>query len=375
MEPLVQLLAEMVSIPSMNPMGRPRSGTDYTEQRLAEFVAEYLRRAGLDVQLQEVAPNRPNVLATMFRGARTTMLLEAHLDTVHADNMAIPPFTPEIRNDALYGRGSCDTKGSLAACMFAAAALAQQGKKLRHNLILAAAADEEYRFSGARHLVNAGLRADFGIVGEPTQLHIVRAHKGVMRWRTRARGLAAHSAYPERGENAIYRMAHALIRLEEYARTLPGAVIHPLLGSATLSVGVIEGGEAVNIVPESCTIEVDRRILPGETPQDVLEPVRLLLEDLEGVTLEEPHIVAPGMEVPAESPLITMLASAIRAVTGDAVVETANYATDAGVYSGAGIPSVVFGPGDISFAHTAVENIPLAQLRQAADIITKVFVE
>lgn len=237
-----QLLADLVAIPSMNPMGRGRVGREYQEEPLAAFIAEFLRQALIDVELDEVSPGRPNLVARFDAGAPATLLLEAHLDTVLADQMTIDPFTPEIRHGRLYGRGSCDTKGSLAAFVHVIAACAARKARPSMNILLLAVADEEYGFTGARHAVRRGLRADFGIVGEPTQLRIVRAHKGVTRWKVVTRGVASHSAYPDRGKNAIYTMARVIDRLEQHAGALMRRPPHSLLGTPTMSVGVIEGG-------------------------------------------------------------------------------------------------------------------------------------
>lgn len=372
MEPLVQLLADLVAIPSMNPMGRNRSGPHYSEAAIAEYIAQYLRTRGADVVVSEVAPGRPNVIGSIDVGAPLTMLLEAHLDTVHADSMEVAPFEPLVREDRLYGRGACDTKASLAAFVFSACAALARPSELRHNLVLAAVADEEYRFTGALHAVRTGLRADYGIAGEPTQLRIVRAHKGVTRWRICAEGRAAHSAYPERGENAIYRMGHVIVRMEQYAKQLQAMASYGELGTPTASVGVVEGGQAVNIVPDSCWIEVDRRTIPTEQSGEMLAHVRNLLSDIPGVSVEPPYIDVPGMDVPPEAPIVQLLHGGVAMVLGEARMESANYATDAGVYTSHGIPTVVFGPGSISQAHTSNEFVELEQVRQTVEILRRI---
>jgi acetylornithine deacetylase/succinyl-diaminopimelate desuccinylase family protein len=371
MEPLLSLLADLVRIPSMNPMGRTRTGAAYSEAALAEYVAAYARNAGMDVDMYAVSPHRPNVIARVETGAEQTLMLEAHLDTVHADAMTISPFDPVVHDGNLYGRGACDTKGSLAAFLYAVTSLLADGSKLRHNVLLVAVADEEYQFTGARTAVAKGLHADFGIAGEPTGLHIVRAHKGVTRWRMHTQGKAAHSAYPERGENAIYRMGEILVRLDAYASGLRQTTPHPVLGPRTLSVGVIEGGQAVNIVPDSCTIEIDRRTLPGETRDDVLGPVEQLLSDISEWKMDEPHLSVEGMDVAGDAAIVRLLREAIAAEHIQPVVEGAQYTTDAGTYNGAGIPTVVFGPGDITRAHTAEEYIEVEQLNAAVRIIRR----
>jgi acetylornithine deacetylase/succinyl-diaminopimelate desuccinylase family protein len=365
----IRLLADLVAIPSMNPMGRDRTGPHYREEAIAAYVAGYIRSRGIDAEVSEVSPGRPNVTATLDAGREQTLLLEAHLDTVHADTMEIPPFDPVVRDGNLFGRGACDTKASLAVFIRALCAFAESGQRPRYNILLAAVADEEYRFTGAKHLAAKGLRADFGIAGEPTRLQIVRAHKGVTRWRILTEGKAAHSAYPERGANAIYRMGHVLERLESYANGLQKLTPHPVLGTPTLSVGVIEGGQAVNIVPDRCTIEIDRRTLPGESAASVMAPVREVLRGIDSWRFEEPHLSVQGMDVGQSSEIATILSEGIRAVTGDVQIVSAQYATDAGVYNQAGVPTVVFGPGDIARAHTSNEYVELSQVIQADSII------
>jgi acetylornithine deacetylase ArgE len=372
MDILEQLLADLVAIPSMNPMGRGREGAHYNEGALAQYVAEYLRKASVDVEIDEVSPGRPNVAARLDVGGEQTLLLEAHLDTVFADHMKIDPFRPEIRNGRLYGRGACDTKGSLAVFLDALRAYAERKRKRALNVLLLAVADEEYGFTGAKHAVAKEIKADFGIVGEPTALHLVRAHKGVTRWKVVTHGVASHSAYPDRGRNAIYTMARIVERLEAHAAALLKMSPHPLLGTPTLSVGVIEGGQTVNIVPDRCVIEVDRRTLPGETDASVLDMARHALDELEHWEIVGPHLSIPGMEVSEESGIVQKLSLAIKAILGEVTTESAQYATDAGVYNEQGIPAVVFGPGNIARAHTEEEYIETDQLHAAAKIIERV---
>ena len=369
MEKVATLLTDLVAIPSVNPMGRKPDGTRYSEQAIADFVALYLRKASIDVEMYDVSASRPNVEGFVDAGSKETLLLEAHLDTVHGDGMSIDPFKPVVKDGKLYGRGACDTKGSIAAFLHAVTSLLESGKKLRRNVRFLFVSDEEYRFSGAEAAIRKGLRASFGIAGEPTNCSIVRAHKGVTRWKIITRGVSAHSAFPERGRNAIYLMSEVIKRIEAYAGGLARRNTHPLLGPATISVGVIEGGQAVNIVPDSCWIEIDRRSLPEETPESVVLPLKELLKDLGDVEFAVPHIGVGGMEVPESAPIAQQLASAIRKVTGNVEIASAPYATDAGVYNQAGIPTVVFGPGDIAQAHTDSEWISLDQLNQAISII------
>jgi acetylornithine deacetylase len=352
-------------------MGRGRTAREYTEGPLADFLAEVLKRHRIDVEVQTVSAGRPNVLGYIDVRAAQTLMLEAHLDTVQADGMAIEPFNPIVRDGKLYGRGSCDTKGSIASFLQAVIDVLESGRKPRYNVLLLFVSDEEYLFSGARHAVRSGLRADFGIAGEPTRLRIVRAHKGVTRWKVVTKGQAAHSAYPEQGRNAIYGMSKVVVRLEEYAAQLALGKRHPLLGSATLSIGVIEGGQAVNVVPDRCWIEIDRRTLPGETVESVVEDVSSSLHGLPDWEFVPTHLSVSGMEVAESQTVVRMLLEAGRGVPGACAIESAHYATDAGIYNSFGIPTVVFGPGDIAQAHTGTEFIELQQVHDGVRIIEK----
>ncbi|HAL56296.1 MAG TPA: acetylornithine deacetylase [Bacteroidetes bacterium] len=370
MEPVVHLLSDLVAIPSMNPMGRSRSGKEYSEQTIAEYVQHYLKKNSIDVQLQDIEPGRPNVVGVLDVGASKTILLEAHLDTVHADNMVVEPFTPTIRDGMLYGRGACDTKSSVASIIQATINTLGRGR-LGANLILLFPADEEYRFGGAQYAARQGLKADFGIIGEPTSLSIIRAHKGVTRWRIYTKGELAHSAYPERGKNAIYLMAEVIQKLEQFARELAERSPHPLLGSPRMSVGVIEGGQAVNIVPDRCWIEIDRRTLPGESENAILQETKTILRNCSDWEFEPPYLSVGGMELSEEEPAVQKLSQCVRECVGASSIEVAPYGTDAGVYAAIGIPCVVFGPGNIAQAHTDSEYVELSQIEQAVQIIER----
>lgn len=370
-EPVVKLLADLVAIPSMNPMGRKRDGPQYSEKNIADFIGLYLKKNGIDLEVYDIAPGRPNVMAFVDAKAKDSLLLEAHMDTVHADNMSIDPFSPVIRDEKMYGRGSCDTKGSLAAFCHSVISLLQSGQKLRFNIVFLFVSDEEYRFGGAQVAAKKGIHASFGINGEPTGLSIIRAHKGVTRLKIRTHGLATHSAYPERGKNAIYRMAPVVDRLERLAKDLSNHKPNPLLGAPSLSIGVIEGGQAVNIVPDECWIDVDRRSIPGETTESILDSIKATLSGLTEVEMDPPYLSVTGMDVSPDAPIVKLLSQPVKEVTGSVQIEAAPYATDAGIYNSIGIPTVVFGPGNIAEAHTHAEFIELKQLDKSVHILQK----
>jgi len=383
----IALLCELIAIPSVNPMGGPGQGAPYGEWRLASFLERWFQTAGMDVERRPVAPGQDNILARL-EGDRSPesqgplVLLDAHMDTVPVEGMQIPPFRPEVRDGRVYGRGACDVKGGMAAMLTALARLAALPPRRRPTVVMACTVNEENGFSGAEHLVNQmstsplGLlprKPDVAVIAEPTGLKVVVAHKGVVRWRCRARGKAAHSSRPELGENAIYRMARALLVIERYHRVeLSGLASHALCGPATVSVGTIHGGISVNTVPDRCTVEIDRRLTPGEVPDaartHLIEYLGRESELADALEHEPAYLTGPALSDEANGPLAERLAAAVQAVRGECEKLGVPYATDAAFYSSAGVPAVVFGPGELAQAHTDCEWIGVEQLQQAVEI-------
>ncbi len=367
---LRELAAALVKIPSENPLDGP-VGETKGERRLAEFVASTLREAGISCELQESVPGRPNVLARVPGESEETVWFDAHLDTVSAEGMEFEPYQARIEGDLLQGRGAADDKGSIAAMMAALIRLARSGSKPPATVLFTATADEEYKMRGMQGLLDSGVTARAAVIGEPTGLEVVAAHKGVVRFSVITRGKAAHGSVPDAGENAIYKMAKVVQALEAYAKRGVGISSHPLLGRGTLNVGVIRGGEYVNVVPDSCVVEIDRRILPGEEPRKAVSELRSYLANaVEDVDAEvtSPTLTVPGMDLPGDHPLAVAVLEAVKQITGKAALGTMSGATHAGPLNRAGIPAVVFGPGAMGQAHTATEALDLNQLAQAADI-------
>ena len=371
---LQELLTDMVAIPSVNPLDGP-IGEGRGEAELAGFVAAQLGEAGVDCRQHEAAPGRPSVLATIPGEQEEAVWFDAHLDTVSGKGMECEPFSPKIEEGALYGRGAADDKGSLAAMVAALTRVAASGKKPPRTVIFSATADEEHRMLGLHSLLESGLRARGVIVGEPTALRIVVAHKGVVRFTIATRGKAVHGSRPEEGVNAVYRMSRVLQAIEAFARGGVGRESHPLLGKATLMVGRICGGEHFNVVPDRCEIHLDRRLLPGEEARKAVAEVRSYLasaieEDL-GLQVSPPHLAVPGMSLSADHPLAQAVSAAVREVTGKAPIHGMTGTTHAGPLNAAGIPALVFGPGEEGQAHTATERLDLEQLEQAAQVYEK----
>ena len=369
-----RLLSDLVRLPSINPMGRPVSGPEYYEYRVTDYLEHFFGDLGVAYERQHVAPLRDNIVARLTPGgASRTLLLEAHQDTVPVDNMTIEPFAARIESGRLYGRGACDVKAGMAAMLAAFARVVRDRPPGACNLILACSVDEEHTFLGVQKLVQEGLKADMAVVAEPTSLKIVNAHKGVVRWHVTAQGRACHSSAPEQGENAIYAMAHLIKCIETYAGNLAASAPDPRLGPPTLSVGRIEGGSSVNTVPDHCRIEVDRRLVPGEKPTQAWGDFRIFLEkETRKQTpfhCSEPWLSAQPLSSRGSAALVRDLGTALDALRGTHDVIAVPYSTDAAAIAAAGIPAVVFGPGDIARAHTCDESVPLDEVEQASEIL------
>ncbi len=364
-----RLLRDLIALPSVNPAFLPAHSPRAGEQRVAEFLAATAARAGLDVEFQPVAKGRSNLLLSLSpRGkARQRLLLAPHMDTVNADDNQ---FTPLRRNGRLFGRGACDTKGSAAAMLTALCELAQRPQRPRETEIMfAGLVDEEHLQAGSRALVAAGLRADLAIVGEPTRLQVVTAHKGTLWMKLETQGKAAHGACPELGCNAVHAMARVVDVLEtEYAAQLRRRR-HRLLGCATASVGAICGGSQVNIVPDRCTILLDRRTLPGETEAGVRRGINAMLgrKGLRVAFVHDKLLDCLPLETDPRRPLVARFLG----IVGQRQPAGVRYFCDASVLAHGGIPSVVFGPGDIAQAHTADEWISVAALDRGERLLLR----
>jgi len=377
------ILKQLVSIPSVNPMGRDVTGDEFFEGRVTAWLVSWLKQHGLPCEVVETATGRANVLSRIDSpGATRTVLLDAHQDTVPVDGMTIPPFEPAERDGRIYGRGSCDVKGGLAAMLAAFTRLASDRPAGMPNVVLSMTCDEEATSLGINHLVGSWSgrapayqlcpqRPDVAIIAEPTLLDIVVAHRGATRWQIRTAGRACHSSRPNEGVNAIYRMAKVIQCLEEYAAWLPGSrPAHRLCGPATLSVGLISGGSSVNVVPDSCVIDIDRRVLPGEDSYGVRQEVMDYLKsrlDFE-LTHDEPYCLSSALGDELNGELAGLLGQSIHSIVGARQIIGVPFGTHASRVAAIGIPSVVFGPGDIAQAHTKDEWIAIDELQRATEI-------
>ena len=373
MQDVIQTLRELIQINSVNPAyesGAPEAG-------IASYIRRFFTDRGIKVCEQIVFPERPNVLARVpGRDPSRRVVLEAHMDTAGITGMDRPAFEARIGNGRVYGRGACDTKAGLAAMMHAVARVAA-GPQPPCEVLFAATADEEHSYRGVVKLCE-GLQADAAVVSEPTSLRLVRATKGCVRFRVHVRGKAAHSSKPHLGVNAVSHMARLIVALEEDAQQLDRTV-HPLLGPATFNIGIIRGGTQVNIVPDSCTIEIDRRLLPGEEPESVWDHYGRLVEacrdTLPGLDATlEPTIRDLPLETAGTARVVQVAAQVLADLGLDAEPAGVPYGSDASKLARAGIPSVVFGPGSIDQAHAATEFVSCDEVRQALEFYSRFLV-
>ncbi len=370
--PVEQLLRELIALPSVNPAFVPPGHPHAGEQRVAAFLADTAKQAGLEVETQPIVEDRANVLIKLTPQGqiKRRIVLAPHMDTVPcADEKQL---TPEFRDGKLFGRGACDTKGSVAVYLQTLLDLAKAERRPRETeIVLAALVDEENAQGGSRVLGGSGFKADLAIVGEPTKLRVVTAHKGDIWLRLQTRGKAAHGSRPDLGRNAVLEMARVVQLLETtYAKKLREKK-HGLLGHATINVGSIWGGNQPNIVPDFCEITADRRTLPGETEKSVFQEIRELLNahKVRAELMDFKGLESPPLETKDDHEIVQDLMTEARQHQPAGV----DFFCDAAILAQAGIPSVVFGPGDIAQAHTADEWILARQLGTAGSILRRFF--
>ncbi len=363
----LEIAQALVRIPSVNPNYDPASRA---EQDVAQWIQAWGQEHGFETRTQPVLDGRSNVILQFRNGAdHPHLLLNGHTDTVGVAGMTIPAFGGDVCEERLWGRGSADMKGPLACMLAAAWQLRQQPTTWKGTLTVGCVVDEEYRFRGILALMEELNQPDFAVVGEPTSLRVVRGCKGCLRFAVRAHGRAAHSAHPQRGRNAIVAMARAILELNSFFDERLAKIRHPDFGCSTGSIGLIEGGSGVNIIPENCSIQVDVRLLPGqdanETYQEIQTALRARLESVKDVAwiFDPPGVIDAGYEISADSELVRQACE----VAGTAESEVAFYSCDASKIAAKSVPCIIMGPGDIAVAHTAGESIAVDELSSGAE--------
>ncbi len=369
-----EVLATLQDVVAIESINADLPGGARGEIGMVKYLADFFDAVGILYETDEVLPGRSNIIATLEgENLDRVLLFECHMDTASVSVMTIPPYEPHIRDGLLYGRGACDTKAGGVAMIHAMKRLKESGVKPPCTIKYAGAVDEEYRFRGALRLAET-IRAEAAVISEPTELAVIRAHKGLARFQLIVKGVAAHSAKPYLGINAISKMTRLIRAIEDEIAPNYAAQTHPLTGSPTLNIGVISGGVQVNFVPDQCVIEIDRRVIPGETPEETLVPFQERLAraqaadpDLD-VTMETPYLMDNPMETPEAERVVQVAVSACESVIGAAEITGVPYGTDASKFTSVGIPAIVFGPGSIDQAHAAVEWVECEQVLKAVDI-------
>lgn len=367
----VALARALIAIDSRNPTLVPGAPG---ESGCALFLFSVLRGWGFEVELLEQIPGRPNLVARIGPLGSPSLMFAGHLDVVGVEGMTHSPFGAETRDGRLYGRGSADMKGGIAA-MCAAASLAITAKS-RKSIIIAAVVDEEYESLGMRALLESGLRAEAAVLTEPTKLAICPAHRGFVWMSVSIRGRAAHGSRYDIGVDAITHAGLLLAELDALEGRREKGLTHPLLGRGSLHASTISGGTGMSTYPESCELEIERRTLPGEAPDIALEEIRGAMARVKArdprfdgsvslTTAQSPS------DVDAGAPIVERLASSIRAEGMAARVEGLSAWTDAALLNEAGVPAVCFGPGDIALAHSAEEWVPLDEIEKATNVLSR----
>lgn len=368
----VALARALIKIDSRNPTLVPDAPG---ERACALMLASTLDDWGFDVELQEKVADRPNVVARIGPRDAPTLMLNGHLDVVGVEGMVHDPFAAEVRDNRIYGRGSADMKGGVAA--MCAAALHAADSENSGQILIAAVADEEYESLGMRALIESGVRADAAIITEPTRLAICPAHRGFVWIDVAFRGRAAHGSRYDLGVDAITHAGLVLAELEKLERTREHGKRHSLLGRGSLHASMIRGGVGMSTYPEECVLSIERRTLPGETAITAMKEIE---NACAAVRARDPRLDARitqttsqlPSDVSTDAPIVGLLKRAMESEGVPVSIEGMSAWTDAALLNAAGIPTICFGPGDIALAHAAEEFVPVSEIQTATRVLSRV---
>jgi acetylornithine deacetylase len=366
----VSLARALVRVDSRNPSLVPGAPG---EKNVAELLAGVLTNWGFRVELHDALPGRPNVVARIGKPGGRTLMFNGHLDVVGVDGMTHAPWDAAEWGDRIYGRGSSDMKSGIAAMCAAAARVAGE---VDGEIVVAAVADEEYESAGTRSLIERGIRADAAIVTEPTQLAIMPAHLGFVWIDVTTHGRAAHGSRWDLGVDAIRHAGLVLSELDRFdAEELPQRR-HALLGRPSVHASLISGGIGMSTYPDKCTIQIERRTIPDESPEQVRQEIEAMCER---AGRRHPHFRADVQvtfaqapsDVPVDAPIVGALDGALRDSNEEVRVQGMTAWTDAALLNAAGIPAICFGPGDIGLAHAAEEYVIVEQIERATRVLER----
>jgi len=370
MSECLDLLKKLVAIPSVNPVyGGPG------EKEMEAYVADFLSRAEIGFEVQETLPGRNNLIARIGPKDAPAVLVEAHMDTVGVDGwLKGSPYELLEENGRYFGRGSCDTKASLAVFMLLAQKVSRHRESIKHALVFAATVDEESQQLGAFKLAERveELNIVAAITGEPTRSCLITKHKGACRYTIQSRGKAAHGSTPELGENAIYKISRVVEKLERYAELLSQEEGRDFIERGSLNVGKIEGGIGFNIVPDRCVVDVDRRLGISESIEGAKEAIETIAQS-EADTEVATFLERPPLETDNENWFPKALAESAKRAGIETAFREVAFMTNGVAYASAGVPTVVFGPGDIEQAHKVDEYIDAGEMEKSLSLLERFF--
>jgi succinyl-diaminopimelate desuccinylase len=369
---VVTLTKELVKIPS----------TSGEEADFAEYLSEKMKSLGFEVSQYEAEKNRPNVVGVLESGLDgPTLMLNGHIDTVPPGDLekwSHEPYAGEIEERRLYGRGSCDMKGGIAAMLSAAEATIRSGVELKGDILLLFAVDEERGgYKGTGHVLDQGVRGDYALIAEPSKMNILIANKGDLGMNLKVYGKTAHAANPHMGVNAIHKMVYLVDRILEIPEEMRwNAKTHRLVGPPTIGISVIKGGIQRNMVPDYCEAVVDRRIVPGledieEARVEIETQVTRAMEEDPQIKAElETFLEVEACEISEDEEIVRTLSKCYETLMGaQPTISGVSYFTDAHfMVNNHGIPTAIFGPGSIDQAHAVDEYVEIDQLVNVSKI-------
>jgi len=376
-ENAARILSDLIALPSVNPMGRPFTGTERVERRVADYIENLFAPYGVPMERDPYSAMHENLLVTVpGRTNGPALLFESHMDTVPADDWPDRAFEPRWEGDTLFGRGACDDKGPLVSMILATLAVLESATPPPRPILFLAAGDEEYNQTGILHFRDRNDSLAGGVFGEPTNCLPIVQHKGTIRWDITVHGRSAHTSRPELGVNAILGMMDVIHALKEHQCELQQRHTNPLLTGPLLTVSRIRGGRIRNAVPDECTISVDFRILPGmELKPSREEVIRRLAGLGHQITHHECQIMTPPLNTLPDDPFAQRVLAACREVVGpQAQLSGEPYGTDAAWVTDR-TPALVLGPGSIASAHAIDEHIDIAEVVRCAEIYRRIMVD
>ena len=374
---LLELLQEMIKIDSVNPC-LVKGGNG--EFNIAHYIGNRLAELGLEIKFQEIEPRRLNVIGILKgAGQGKSLMLNGHTDTVGMDKMDIDPLNPRYDNGKVYGRGSLDMKSGLSAMIMAAEAIVKSGVKLKGDVIFAFVADEEYKSVGTEALIKE-YSADAALICEPTNLEIGIAHKGFAWTKVEVFGKAAHGSRPDEGIDAIVKAGKVLTEIDNLANNILPRKRHPLVGSPSIHASLISGGTELSTYPDYCQIKLERRIIPGEGRQTVVDEMKGLIDKISSRDEQfkanvEVFFHRPPLQASKNEVIVKSLEKAyISVLKKEPQHAGLSYWTDSAILAESGIPTVIFGPRGEGL-HASVEYVDFDSVVATAKILAEAIVE